>query len=418
VNLTRKPADVSIVSGACVTPPRRAARQRSLIRWQVAISACFFTIAAVLAKAVITEARNDSGIALERLALTTLHFGAQGWDEARARRAIDRTLSVARARSEIRSVSVSTGLPFGFQMTSAGEVTTTDRPFVANLRANWAILLAGSPDLLRTLDVPLLRGRSFTEADDAGAPRVAIVSELTEKRLFGTASAIDRQILIRDRERKTIDTVSIVGVAKPTDVDALMQRRGDLIYLPFAQRYRANVVLVANASGEVAAALRALQSSIREADPDLAAGTSGPAYWLTAGPYVAARIAAGFASALGLLTLILAMIGLYGVLTQAVANRTREVGVRMALGAGARDIERMVLRQGTGPVLQGVVVGLLLGTVARGLIRALLAAPVQIVDPFTLIAVPVPLAVAALIACYLPARRAAQVDPNVALRHL
>ena len=197
-----------------------------------------------------------------------------------------------------------------------------------------------------------------------------------------------------------------------------MSRRVDLVYVPFAQRYRANVALVATARGDVSSAVRVLQGAIREADPDLGAGTSGPALWLTAGPYVAARIGAAFATALGLLTLMLSMIGLYGVQAQAVANRTREVGVRMALGADRSAIERLMLAQGVRPVLEGVLIGLLLGILARGVMRALIAAPVAIVDPFAIVTVPIPLAIAALVACYLPARRASRVDPNVALRHL
>jgi ABC-type antimicrobial peptide transport system permease subunit len=161
-----------------------------------------------------------------------------------------------------------------------------------------------------------------------------------------------------------------------------------------------------------------LQAALRQADPDLGTGVAGAASWLTAGPYVAARIAVALAGALGTLTLILAMVGLYGVQAQIVAQRTREVGVRMALGAASSQIERMVLRDGFRPVVQGLIIGLFLGTLARAVIRAMLTAPIAIVDPFALLVVPIPLGIAAFLASYVPARRAARVDPNVALRHL
>jgi macrolide transport system ATP-binding/permease protein len=420
LNLTRKTLNAQLTSEPGAAPPASGRRQRRLIRWQVALSACFFTVTAVLLKVVVAEARHDSGVALERLAVTTLHFGIQGWDEPRARRAIDRSLELARRNREVESASVSTGLPFGFQMTPSAEITTPDRPFVKGVRSESTIVLAGSPELLRTLDVPLLRGRHFTDRDDAGSSRVAIVSELTERRLFGAGAALGRQIVLRDRERNVAETLTltVVGIAKQTDVDMLMLRDDHLVYLPFAQRYRANVALVARTKGNPASAVHILRDAVRQADPDLGAGTSGPAYWLTAGPYVAARIAGGLAAALGALTLILAMVGLYGVQAQAVAHRTREVGVRMALGAGVSQIERMVLREGFRPVIEGLMIGLFLGTVARGAMRALIAAPIPIIDPFAIALVPIPLGIAALMACYLPARRAARVDPNVALRHL
>jgi putative ABC transport system permease protein len=100
------------------------------------------------------------------------------------------------------------------------------------------------------------------------------------------------------------------------------------------------------------------------------------------------------------------------------AHRTREVGVRMALGAASSQIERMILQEGFRPVMDGLLIGLCLGTVARGAIRAFLTSQVQVIDPFAIAVVPIPLATAAFLACYLPARRASRVDPNVALRHL
>ena len=418
LSLTRNTVNVHLASEAGAAPATRARRQRSFIRWQVAVSACFFLITAVLIRTVVAEARNDSGIALDRLAVATVHFGVLGWDESRARNALERALEQTRARSDIAAVAVSSGLPFGFQMTPLAQITTPDRPFVKGVRLESTAVLSGTPDLLRTLDVPLVRGRNFDGRDDAGAARVMIISELTERKLFGTTGAIGREIVLRHSEKRPVETFTVVGVAKQTDVDALMERKDHLVYVPFAQSYYPNVALVARGSGDPANVARALQTALRQADPDLGTGVAGAASWLTAGPYVAARIAAALAGALGALTLILAMVGLYGVQAQIVAQRTREVGVRMALGAASSQIERMVLRDGFRPVVQGLIIGLFLGTLARAVIRATLAAPMSIVDPFTLLVVPIPLGIAAFLASYVPARRAARVDPNVALRHL
>jgi putative ABC transport system permease protein len=174
----------------------------------------------------------------------------------------------------------------------------------------------------------------------------------------------------------------------------------------------------ARTTGDPALAARSLQAAVRRADPDLSATSYGPGWLMLAGPYMVARAAGLAAAALGALTLLLAMVGLYGVQSQAVAHRTREVGVRVALGATARQIERMVLSEGFRPVVQGLVLGLILGSVARLAIRTALEAPIALIDPVALLVVPVPLALAAFLAGRLPAFRAARVDPSVALRHL
>jgi len=279
-------------------------------------------------------------------------------------------------------------------------------------------ILAGSPDLLRTLDVPVIRGRTFDHRDHAGSRRVAIVSEFTERRLFVAGGALDREITLRDRERRVTETFTVVGVAKQTDVDRLMWREGHVVYILFAQRYRPNVAQIAHSKRDPSHAAAILRSAVREADPDAPVGSTGPVSWITAGPYVFARLGAALAGALGGLTLILAMVGLYGVQAQATAHRTREVGVRMALGAAASDIRRMMLRDGVRPVVEGLLIGLVLGTAARAGLRALILAPIDVIDPVAIVTVPIPLGIAALCACWIPAWRAARVDPNVALRHL
>jgi ABC-type antimicrobial peptide transport system permease subunit len=121
---------------------------------------------------------------------------------------------------------------------------------------------------------------------------------------------------------------------------------------------------------------------------------------------------------LGGITLLLAMAGLSGVQSHVVAHRTREIGVRISLGASPTQIRSMVLRDGYKPVLQGLVIGLLIGVGARAVIQSQTSVPIGYVDPWMLVLVPLPLVLAAFFACWLPARRAASVDPNVALRHL
>ena len=165
-------------------------------------------------------------------------------------------------------------------------------------------------------------------------------------------------------------------------------------------------------------AVRALRGALRQADPDLAVEVIGTGRTVLAGASLFRRAAGMTALALGGLTLALAMVGLFGIQSHTVAHRTREIGVRISLGASPSQIQRMVMRDGYRPVVEGLALGLFLGVAGRAIVRAYTDVEVPIVDPWLFFVVPIPLIVAAFCACYFPAHRAAGVDPNVALRHL
>jgi ABC-type antimicrobial peptide transport system permease subunit len=152
--------------------------------------------------------------------------------------------------------------------------------------------------------------------------------------------------------------------------------------------------------------------------PELALSGAGTGETLLLGPYLVLRIIAMLAAALGTVALVLAMAGLYGILSHVVASRTREMGIRIAVGADRGRILTLVLRDGFRPVAKGVVIGLAAGVVLRMLLRATLVTAISPIDVAVFSLVPVPFMIAALVACYLPAARAARVDPNVALRDL
>lgn len=165
--------------------------------------------------------------------------------------------------------------------------------------------------------------------------------------------------------------------------------------MPLAQRYEPSLAVAARATGNAAGAVRALRDAFRRADPDLAVEVIGTGREIPSGPFVLLRAAGMAALALGGLTLLLAMVGLFGVQSHLVARRTREIGVRMSFGASAGQIRRMVLKDGSRPVLEGLALGLFIGLAGRAIVRA-----------------------RRLRACSLPAQRASSVDPNIALRHL
>lgn len=418
IQLTRRAvtSDLASESGSVGVP--RVNRQRAFIRWQVAICTCFFLVATVLAKVIVQASQHDSGIELDRLAIARIG-GTADWDETRTRRAMHAALEAARQEPGVASVALSTGFPFGIS-TAAVALSTPDRPFAEGRRAPITDTIIGAtPDLFRTLGIPLVAGRAFRVQDDAGSAPLAIISETTARRLFGTRDAVGRQILVQ-RFRQPVTTVTVVGTARDTDEGRLMSRDDEFgtIYLPFAQHFDTRVFLVARGAGSTAVTGATLESALRKADPDLAAVGAGPATTFLAEGYLIARIAATATAALGLLALSLAMVGLYGVQAQIVTHRTREVGVRVTFGATTREIERLILTEGFRPVLQGIALGLVIGVVLRLGIRVLVGARFDAMDSLVVLLAPIPLLAAAFVACRIPAHRASRVDPIVALRHL
>ena len=403
-----------LAAGVGVLGVPKTRRQRTLVRWQVAISAGFFIVATMFVKYTIAEARHDPGIDLQRLGVAVLNFRTQQWDEARVRRTVDRVVEEARKDPAVEAVSVSTGMPLGLpamRLTlSQPETAIGGTPDRHN-----AVGVAATPSLFKTIGVPILRGRGFDDRDHAAAAPVAVLSEFTARRIFGTSDAVGRPVVVEGHGRVT---ATVIGVARDTDVGYVFGESRPVVYLPLAQRYEPFLAIVARSTGDAAMAARTLRGALRQVDPNLAVEVVGPGRTVLAGASVFLRAAGVAALALGGLTLALAMVGLFGIQSHTVAHRTREIGVRISLGASPGQIKRMVLKDGYRPVVEGLAIGLFIGVIGRVIVRAYNDLDVSVVDPWLFFVVPMPLIVAAFCACYFPAQRAAGVDPNVALRHL
>jgi putative ABC transport system permease protein len=392
--------------------------RRYLISWQVGISAAFFMVAAFGAEVIVAQARHDSGIDVDRLALGFVDFRNAPWTEGRARVAIDTILRQATQQPGIEGIAVASGLPYGTRLGSNINVTTIDKPFSSSERGDFDELIAATPTIFHTLGVPIVRGRAFTDRDDAAAPPVMVVSEEMAREMFGTTDVVGRQLLAR-RAYVAKDgsvTTTIVGVARDTDTTFLFNRRGGVAYMPLAQHYETLLVVVGKAARDPAPIVATLERVVSQADPDLALTRAGTGTLVLTGLYALVRILAVLSAGLAALAMVLSMAGLYGVLTHVVARRTREIGVRVALGADVGRIRRLVIADGMRPVAAGLAIGLTLGVLARLAIRAVYRLPLGPMDALAMAVALVPLIAAALVASYLPARRASSVAPNVALR--
>jgi putative ABC transport system permease protein len=333
------------------------------------------------------------------------------------RRTVERVIEEARKESLLESTAVSTGLPFGVTGAVRLTLTVPDAAAGDSGAAHAASAIAATPSIFRTIGAPILRGRGFDDRDVSGAPPVVVLSEFTARRIFGTADAVGRRLLLGTKP--AVDPLAtVIGIARDTDVRRLLGEPRPFVYLPLAQHYDPFLTIVARANGDASLAVRAVRDAIRRAEPDAAIDAIGTGRSVLSGPYVLFRPAGLAALALGGLTLLLAMVGLFGIQSHIVSHRTREIGVRMSFGATKAQIERMVLKDGCRPVLEGLAIGLFLGLAGRAIVRANLEVEMPIIDPWMVVGVPIPLLVAAFCACYVPAHRASAVDPNVALRHL
>jgi putative ABC transport system permease protein len=314
----------------------------------------------------------------------------------------------------------------------ASAATVTLRPLWGTVGMDWLYTLEGqtskeaernpllnfetvSPDYFRTLGLPVIRGRAFTSADAEGQPGVVVVSESVARRAWPGQDPIGKRLKIPLPGTPYHDTwLSVVGVAKDARYREIQASRLDL-YMSLLQSNHGPNHLLVRASGDPTSLVPAIRAVVWELDPDqpVTEATTLTDVVSTAlgGPRFAARVFGGFAVA----ALLLSALGLYGLLSYTVSRRTREIGVRVAVGARPRDVRGLVLREGLGLCALGVVLGLLVAAATSRLLEALLY-EVRPSDPLTFVAVPPLLLGVAALACLLPARRAMRVDPVVALR--
>jgi predicted permease len=427
IQATRADVRARLGSGLTSTPPKWRLH-RNLVAWQVCGCVALLLVAAMTQQIIGAIGSQVPAMVYDNLAIAQIEFALNGRDEAQTRRIVDALLTNLRTQPGIQRVAVSDGLPIGFMgatMRSGGVLTTEAEPFNgAREVGRPATIIGGSPELFDTIGVRIRRGRGFTLSDDAASPRVAVISERLARTLFQTTDVVGRTAILGrvpplSPRYPAPEMVTIVGVAADLDKPTKTYRGDQVVFVPWAQRYDRRVPLVITARTHSAAtAAGILRSTISRLDPDLAITTVGTGTKLLQGPIFILRVISGLSTALGSIATVLAMAGLFGVLSHVVLLRTREMGIRVALGADRRRIFRLVLLDGLRPVVKGIVLGVTIGIGARLAVRAWVVTEISAFEPLVFALVPVPLILAALVACYLPAARAARVDPNVALRNL
>ena len=269
------------------------------------------------------------------------------------------------------------------------------------------------PNFFKTMETPLLRGRDFTGTDRKGAPGIVVINETLAVRLWPGEDALGKRLSITGPKGPFLE---VVGVARDGKYHSLGDLPRPYVFQPLLQSYDPKMTLVVRTMGEPQSVATVVREQIRALDANLPIAevrTLRDQLDLLLFP---SRLAAWTLGGFGVLALLLAGIGIYGVVSYAVAQRTREIGVRMALGAKEKDVLGLVLWNGLFVVGAGLALGLLLASVATRAIAAFLYG-VGATDPVTFLGVPLVLGFVAFAASYVPARRATKVDPLVALRY-
>jgi predicted permease len=397
--------------------------RNALVVGQIALSLALLTTAGLFVRGAVKAAVADPGFPLDGGVIANVDAGMAGYDEARGRGALGRILQRVRETPGVQSASFASLVPFGEFSESRLLQKAGTPPAPAGRRDEGAdaVLTIVGADYFDTLRLPILRGRGFTSAeeDSPAGPRVVVIDEPAARALFGDADPIGQIVQFADDDAAEKGRHTIVGLVAGVRHDLIDREPVPHVYQPIGQNYRGNVHLHVRVAGTGAdaAMLGTLQQVIRTADdrvPVLQLRTlteqrdSNLMLW---GVTTGARLFSVFGS----VALLLAIIGVYGVKSYVVSRRTREIGIRMALGATPSDVLWLVLREGLALTLTGIGVGLL---VAWGVARALsgLLYEVSALDPLVFVAAPTILAASAMAASYLPARRATRVLPLTALR--
>jgi len=380
----------------------------ALVVAQIALSLFLLISAGLFIRSFESAQQIDPGFDPNHVLLMSYDLKAAGYSEANGIEFDRQLLAKIATMRGIDSVTLADWVPLGF---GANTTTVDFEGYVPRPHESMETTLARvGPNYFGTMRIPLAVGRVFTLQDNEKSQRVAIVNQTLADRYWPGQDAIGKR-LDADGEKFTV-----VGVARNGKYHMLNEAPHPAVYVPLFQDYYHDIILQARVSGDPQALASAVEKTIHQLSADL------PVYEVTTLKSrvqistLFERIAGTFVGAFGFLALVLAAVGIYGVVAHSTRQRTHEIGIRLAVGAQRRDVLRLVLGQGLLLTLTGLGVGLALSLAATRFLRNELFV-VTATDPFTFASVALLLCVVALVACYIPAYRAMKVDPMVALRY-
>jgi predicted permease len=385
----------------------------ALVMGQLALSLIVLAAAGLFLRSLAEAQRIDPGFQKEGVLLARYDLALLSYSEEDGRRFHRQLLEEVRALPGVVAAGVSTDMPLDYDWSSSGPVIAEGREPPPEGKGLSTMVNLASPGHLEAMGVPLVSGRDFTAADTADRPAVAIVNQTFARQVFPGEQALGKRFRLGGPAEPLRE---IVGVAGDCKYFTLSEPPRAYLYRPIEQAYRSAVILQVRTSGDPLAAVDAVRAKVKEKDPRLPLYGIRPlddhmefALWWT-------RMGAVLAGVFGALALTLAAVGLFGLIAYRVACRTREIGIRMALGATRGKVTRLVVGEAARLAAAGLAAGLTGGLALARVMNTLLYG-VGVLDPLTFTLVPLVLLAVALAAGYLPARRAARADPAAALRY-
>ncbi|MGH9934658.1 MAG: ABC transporter permease [Blastocatellia bacterium] len=394
---------------------RRFNPRKLLVVAQVALSFLVLIGAGLCVRSLQRLQAIDAGFDPARTLVMSLDPGLSGYDETRGQIFYQQVVERVTGLPGVESASLAQLTPLSDDLLTRRTAVEGYEPQPGeNMSFFYNVV---GPRYFATLRTPLVSGRDFTPRDRAGAPQVVIINETLARRYFPNGDALGKRLIFGAYRGSPIplQRLEIVGVVKDSKYLDLTKETGRMMFLPLAQSYRPEMRLHARTAQDPTAMAAAIRREAQKLDASLPIYNIKTLEEQKDRSLYTARLAATLLSVFGGLALLLASVGLYGVMAYAVSQRRREIGVRLALGARQRDVFRLVIKEGMTLVAAGVALGLAGAIAGTRLLTAFLYG-VEPTDAATFIGVALLLAVVALLANYLPARRAARTDPMQALR--
>ncbi len=403
-------------AGRSLAGTTRSRRLRSaLVVAEIALALVLLVGAGLLARSFLRLQGVDTGFnARNVLTMRVALPGARYTDDAKRINFFTQALERTQTLPGVEAAGAINYTPFLGLGTSTG-FKIEGRPTLPTVQGMKSIgVCVTDQNFFRALQIPLKRGRLFTEQEVREKRNVVVINETLAKKYFPNEDPLGRRLIIPLRP-PTVPT-EIIGIVGDVKHTGLEQQAEPMSYWPIAQQPSPFMTFVLRTRGDATTVAAAVRNVVQTLDPQQPVGEVRTLASLVGDSIARQRFNTLLLAVFAAVALALSAVGIYGVISYSVAQRTHEIGIRTALGANSADVLRLVLKQGMKLTLLGVAVGLLAAVALTRLIKNLLFS-VGVTDPLTFVALPLLLASVALLACYLPARRAAKVDPMVALRH-